>query len=307
MTTALRHLVPQPQGPYHRIRELVHELAPGEGHTALRAPDICLYRFSAPTTYVKAAHYGITLGIVVDGAKRVRAGGQELVVDPGRLIVLTREGEHQAQVIEATRARPYLGLGICFQPESVARALLALAEAGGATEAPDGPPAFTLPPDDGLGDAVERLLRTVADPLDRKLLAPLILDEILLRLLRTEAAAAVRGSVGSAGDADRILGAMQYIRQNLTDKLTVDKLARLAGMSPSHFAHRFSAVARTSPMRYLRGVRLDAARVRLLGRGARVSQVAVDVGFESAAHFTREFKRRFGQSPSKALAPLAPR
>ena len=73
-------------------------------------------------------------------------------------------------------------------------------------------------------------------------------------------------------------------------------------MSPSHFAHRFSAVARVSPMRYLREVRLDTARSRLLGNGARVSEVAVAVGFESPAHFTREFKRRFGVSPSKTRA-----
>jgi AraC-like DNA-binding protein len=95
-----------------------------------------------------------------------------------------------------------------------------------------------------------------------------------------------------------MLGVMQFIRQHHTDKLNVDQLARLTSMSPSHFAHRFRAVARTSPMRYLRAARLDAARVQLLGAGARVSQVAVDVGFESPAHFTREFKRRFGVSPS---------
>ena len=77
-------------------------------------------------------------------------------------------------------------------------------------------------------------------------------------------------------------------------------------MSPSHFAHRFRAVARVSPMRYLRDVRLDAARTRLLGNGVRVSEVAIEVGFESPAHFTREFKRRFGVSPSKSLAGLAP-
>ena len=76
-------------------------------------------------------------------------------------------------------------------------------------------------------------------------------------------------------------------------------------MSPSHFAHRFRAIARVSPMRYLRDVRLDAARTRLLGNGVRVSEVAIEVGFESPAHFTREFKRRFGVSPSKSLAGLA--
>jgi AraC-like DNA-binding protein len=69
-------------------------------------------------------------------------------------------------------------------------------------------------------------------------------------------------------------------------------------MSPSHFAHRFSAVARISPMRYLREARLEQARVLLTASGARAGEVALEVGFESPAHFAREFKRRFGVSPS---------
>jgi len=132
-------------------------------------------------------------------------------------------------------------------------------------------PAFTLDCDHNIAEAVERLLRTLTDPLDRKLLAPLILDEILFRLLRTEAAAAVRAGVGPAGDAHRIVEAMRFIRENHADKLSVDELARKVAMSPSHFAHRFSAVARVSPMRYLREVRLDTARSRLVSNGARVS------------------------------------
>jgi len=143
------------------------------------------------------------------------------------------------------------------------------------------------------------LLRLIADPAEAKLLGPLLVDEILLRLLRTDAAATLRAGVGSVVDAQRIVEAMKFIRENYAEKLRVEEVARRVAMSPSHFAHRFQAVARISPMRYLRQVRLERARERLVG-GARVSEVAVDVGFESPAHFTREFKRRFGVSPSMA-------
>ena len=166
-------------------------------------------------------------------------------------------------------------------------------------------PAFLLECNLGIADALERLLRSIADPLDRRLLAPLVADEILYRLLRTDAAAAVRAGVGPAADAPRIMEAMQYMRQNHAEKLNVEQIARRTAMSPSHFAHRFRAIARVSPMRYLRDVRLDAARTRLLANGVRVSEVAIEVGFESPAHFTREFKRRFGVPPSRSLSALA--
>jgi AraC-like DNA-binding protein len=297
-------LEPSADGALDRLRALALGLARGEGHTPLMFPDLCLYRFDAPTTFVKAATFGVTLGAVLQGAKRLRFGDRALTVDPTGLVVVTRESEHQVSVIQATRRQPYLGVALCFGPERVARALLALTEAGG-TPARESVPAFMLEWDAGLIDALERLLRALADPLDRKLLAPLAVDEILFRLLRSEAAAAVRAGVGPAADARRILEAMRFIRENHAEKLSVDQLARHTAMSPSHFAHRFRAVARVSPMRYLREVRLDAARVRLLGNGSRVSEVAIEVGFESPAHFTREFKRRFGVSPSKSLAPLS--
>jgi AraC-like DNA-binding protein len=303
LTTTRPFVDPRGADPLDRLRALALDLAAEEGHTPLLFPDLCLYRFNAPTTFVKAATFGVTLGAVLQGAKRLRFGHRELTVDPARMVVVTRESAHEVSVVEATRSRPYLGLALCFGPERVARSLLALTEAGGKPTR-ESVPAFVLDWDAGITGAMERLLRALADPLDRRLLAPLVVDEILFRLLRSDAAAAVRGGVGRAADAQRILGAMQFIRDNHAEKLNVEQLARHTAMSPSHFAHRFRAVARVSPMRYLREVRLDAARARLLGNGSRVSEVAIEVGFESPAHFTREFKRRFGVSPSKSLSAL---
>jgi len=298
------------EGPLARVKELVNAAARDEGRMGSLLPELCLYRFSTPTTYFKSATAGVTLAAVLQGAKRLRFGGHEITVDPRRLLVVTRETEHTSSVIDASRQLPYLGLSVCCGPDRVARALLAMADAGGGA-ARETVPAFALDCDAGIADALERLLRTLGDPLDRKLLAPLVIDELLFRLLRTEAAAAVRAGVGPAADAGRIIDAMRFMRQNHAEKLSVDRLARTAAMSPSHFAHRFRAVARISPMRYLRYARLDAARARLLEDGARVSEVATDVGFESPAHFTREFKRRFGVSPSQIRSglpgPRAPR
>ena len=306
MSTAVHSFQPGSDDLLGHVRDLAFDLAREDGHTPLLFPDLCLYRFSTPQTFVKAATFGVTLGVVLQGAKRVRFGAHELAVDPTRLLVVTRDTTRFATaVVDATHQRPYLGLSLCFGPERVARALLALAEAGGATaRESEAVPAFLLDCNRGIVDALERLMQAIVDPLDRKLLAPLVIDEILYRLLRTDAAAAVRGGVGPAADAPRILDAMQFMRQNHAAKLSVEQIARQIAMSPSHFAHRFRAIARVSPMRYLRDVRLDAARVRLLGSGLRVSEVAVEVGFESPAHFTREFKRRFGVPPSRSLSAL---
>jgi AraC-like DNA-binding protein len=278
------------------VRDLIFDLARDEGPNPLPFPGLCVCRFTTPTLYDKAEAAGTTVGAVLQGTKQLRLGGRALTVPAGRMVVVTRPCAYASSIVEASRQRPYLSLSLSFPPERVAHALITLAEAGGTTST-ETTPAFLLDCDLGIASAMERLLRLVADPVEAKLLGPLIVDEILLRLLRTDAAATLRAGVGSPADAQRILQAMQYIRENYATKLRVDEVARRVAMSPSHFAHRFQAVARTSPMRFLRQVRLDFARQRLVS-GARVSEVAIDVGFESPAHVTREFKRKFGFSPS---------
>lgn len=291
--------------PLDRVRARAFALAVHDGHTGLENPDVCLYRFPRPTRIVKQSTFGVTLGVVLSGEKLMRIGGAELHADARQLVVITRDAEYTDIAVTPTDERPYLGLSVLFRPERVAKALVALAEAG-APSSEETVPAFFMPVDADIVDAFDRLLRTLDDPLDRTLIAPLVLDELLFRLLRSDAAAAVRAGVGPAHDATRVLEAMQFIRANHMKKLSVDDLARKVAMSPSHFAHRFTAVARTSPMRYVREVRLERAR-ELLGRpGARAGEVGARVGFESAAHFAREFKRRFGRSPSQYTPREAP-
>jgi AraC-like DNA-binding protein len=284
--------------PLDHVRTRALALAENEGHTGIENPALCLYRFPRPTEFTKMATFGVTLGVVLQGTKEMRVAGTQLRADPRQLVVITRDAEYTSIAITPPDDRPYLGLSVLFSPEQVAKALVALAEAG-APQSREVTPAFSMPLEPNIVEALERLLRTFDDPLDRTLIAPLVLDEILFRLLRSDAAAAVRAGVGPAQDATRILEAMQFIRANHTRKLSVEHIARKVAMSPSHFAHRFTAVARTSPMRYLREVRLERARALMAEHGARAGEVAGRVGFESAAHFTREFKRRFGRPPSQ--------
>jgi AraC-like DNA-binding protein len=156
--------------------------------------------------------------------------------------------------------------------------------------------AFSAPLESVVAEPLSRLLKTVDDPVERRTLAPLAVEELVFRLLRSEAAAAMRGAIRST-DTGPITEAMRLMRKQAFRPLSVEGIARQVAMSPSHFAHRFRAVARMSPMRFVKEVRLDAARTLLLSQGVRASEVALRVGYESPAHFARDFKRRFGASP----------
>jgi AraC-like DNA-binding protein len=280
------------------LRAVLEPFAPAEGGASCPYTRLKVYRFDQVTRFDKAPAFGVTLGLVLRGEKQLRLADHTLTVRPGELVLVTRETLYLNAITEA----PYLGVSLSFTPEAVARSLVALAEAGEPKQCIETVPAFVDRAEPRIVDTLRRLVGAVADPVERQMLVPLAQEELLFHLLRSPAAAAIRGAVGTSIDRARILEAMRFIRANATRALSVDEIARGVAMSPSHFAHRFRDVARISPMRYLREVRLENARLMLLD-GRRAGEVATEVGFESPSHFTREFKRRFGQPPSLYRAP----
>lgn len=279
------------------FQALVAAHARVDGRSDALHPGVYFYRATQPTRFRKTLAFGPTLTVVAQGRKVARFGALELAYAPCHYLVVTGEVTFDGEILEASPAAPYLAVCVELPCDVIARTLLALADTHVAT-AVEPAPAFVAPTDPAIKDTVVRLLRAMDDPLERRLVTPLILEELVFRLLRTDAAAVLRAAVARDRDADSIQQAMRFMRAHATRPLSVEEVARHVAMSPSHFAHRFRAVARTSPMRYLKQVRLLDARALLLTDGLRVSEAAARVGYESASHFTRDFKSYFGATPA---------
>jgi AraC-like DNA-binding protein len=271
-----------------------------DGRSDALHPGIHFYRVTQPVRFRKVSTFGPTLTLVAQGKKVVRFRGLELRYEPCRYLVVTGESTFEGEVLEASPERPYLAVCMDIPCDLVAKTLLALADAQ-VTPVGDGAQAFVAPTEAPIKDAVIRLLQAIDDPLERKMIAPLALEELVFRLLRTEAAAVLRQAVARDRDTESVQQAMRFMRQHSARMLSVEQVARHVAMSPSHFAHRFRAVAQTTPMRYLKQLRLQEARALLLTDGLRVSQVASRVGYESASHFTRDFKAYYGAAPAEYL------
>lgn len=100
------------------------------------------------------------------------------------------------------------------------------------------------------------------------------------------------------GLRDPIVGqALAALHGQPTEAWTVDRLARLVGLSRSVFAERFTEMVGEPPMQYLALWRMQLAS-RMLTEGGRVAEVAASVGYESEAAFSRAFKKLVGQAPA---------
>jgi AraC-like DNA-binding protein len=264
-------------------------LAPAEGRIASAIPGVWFFRHDRPTPPTRYRTCTLTAGLVVEGRKAVRVEGAELWYDAASYFVVRGETVYEANVAEA----PYLAIGLEIPPQVVVETLLELGPVSAPTAAVS---AFVAPVDEPLRDAMVRLVTAAANPVERRILAPLVLREVVYRLLCTDAASVLRSGVREA-EREPIRAAMGYLETHADRRITVDEVARHVGMSASHFAHRFREIVNTTPMQYLKHVRMDRARTLLLADGLRPSEIASRVGYASLSHFTRDFKRQFGVAP----------
>lgn len=108
----------------------------------------------------------------------------------------------------------------------------------------------------------------------------------------------VRGSTGrvrSGKSATAI--AIRQMQGNPEKDLTVDRLARLAGVSRTTFYRQFSEASGTTPARHIRQMRLQMACRRLRDSAATVATIAQECGFSSLIYFTQFFRREMGETP----------
>ncbi|MBV1859256.1 MAG: AraC family transcriptional regulator [Nannocystaceae bacterium] len=284
-----------------QLRRLVVPRALGEGVMATALPRLWISCARSPVCAKRVEARMVTLAVILEGRKVVGFGDQELAYDPGNYLLITGERRYTATIEGASRDQPYYSLSLEFSPERVAEALLALTDAGVSFEEDeDDQPAVIARLDAPVLDALVRLVECLDDPISLKVLAPGTELELLVHLLRSPAGATLRQA--AAVDDGRILRARVFLQNHVGRRVSVDDVARHVAMSTSHFAHRFREVVRVSPMQYLKHLRLERARLLMLGEGLGAAEAGVSVGYASPSHFTRDFKGHFGDPPATYLS-----
>jgi transcriptional regulator GlxA family with amidase domain len=92
---------------------------------------------------------------------------------------------------------------------------------------------------------------------------------------------------------------LALLHTNPQEPWTVASLARCAAVSRSLFAVKFAQLVGVSPLQYVKRLRLNAAAIRLRSTGDKLHLIAADVGYESAAGFTKAFKKHLGKTPGE--------
>lgn len=95
----------------------------------------------------------------------------------------------------------------------------------------------------------------------------------------------------------QVARAIKWIRSHYAEKIRIETLADVAGMSITSFHRHFLAVTSLSPIQFQKQVRLQMARSILISSPRGVADVGLAVGYDSPSQFSREYRRLFGRPP----------
>ena len=261
-----------------------------------------LARSSKPTQPIHSL-YQPAFCVVAQGRKQALLGEEVFRYDPGHYLIYTVDLPLTFQVEEASKERPYLGFRLNLDSSLVASVMM---ESG--IEPKKGDVSMKAmdvsPMDANLLDAVVRLVRLLDAPVEGKVLEPLIVREIVFRLLAGGQGARLSHLLAAGADTHRISRAIGHLRDNFDQPLRIEDVARDLGMSVSGFHHHFKSVTAMSPLQFQKQVRLQEARRLMLGEDLDAASAGFRVGYEDPSYFSRDYKKLFGAPPQRDIAKL---
>jgi AraC-like DNA-binding protein len=240
---------------------------------------------------------------IAQGAKEIMCGEEAYRYDPASYLLTAVEVPISAQILQASEDEPFLGVVLNLDPTRVSSVMV---EAGypGSPEDSSVRGIGVGEFDVSLLDALVRLVRVSESPEDASQLAPLIRREIIYRLLSGDQGERLRQVAVLGNRQHRIVEAIEHIRDGFDQKLEIEEIAKKFGMSTSSFHRHFKDVTAMTPLQYQKKLRLQEARRLMLADDFDASTAGFEVGYNDASHFSREYKRMFGQPPMTDVQEL---
>jgi AraC-like DNA-binding protein len=244
-----------------------------------------------------------SLCIIAQGVKTVIVGQEVFEYDTSRMLVFSVALPVAAQVTQASQSEPYLSFRLDLEPLKISNLVLKVFPHG-LPPVQERKAVYVAPLEANIVDAATRLVECLAQPGDVELVAPLVTDEILIRLLRSPIGVRVAQMGFAESSVHRVAKAISWLRDNFSQPMKVEDLAELVHMSVSSFHEHFKSVTSMSPLHYQKVLRLQEARRLMLSTMMDAGTASQRVGYLSASQFSREYSRFFGSAPTRDIARL---
>ncbi|MFT0800048.1 AraC family transcriptional regulator [Bacillus swezeyi] len=287
----------QLQSKEEELTNLVSSFAVKDGTTPTSISGLEFIRSDKQLEPVHTMHEP-ALCFVLQGRKVISIMGEDFIYRKGDYLVVAVDLPVIGEILEASEMEPYLCLRLNFNIMQIAEVSKEFKRYS-TNKGVSGRGIFVDQTDEVILDAIIRLVKLLDTPEDTEILAPLIIKEILYRIMQGKHGDTVKSLVAKGSKLSEVAGALDYLKKNFSHEIKIDELAKKVNLSPSALYHHFKQVTTMTPIQYQRALRLHEARRLIMGKDMRVADAAFQVGYESPSYFNREYRKMFGRPPGK--------
>lgn len=238
--------------------------------------------------------------IAAQGKKRITVGKDAYEYSASRMYIAPVALPVAMKIMQASPQVPFLGIGLYLDPQRIA-SLLPMVFPNGLPEVRNRSACYVIEADLAMMNAAARLMACLSSPDDAQMLAPLVKDEIYIRLLRSPIGVYVAETVLAESGMQQVAKAIDWLQNNFSQPWKVADLAELVHMSESSFREYFRSATAMSPLQYQKVLRLQEARRLMLSSSIDATTASRLVGYLSDSQFSRDYSRFFGCPPTRDI------
>ncbi len=247
--------------------------------------------------------YKPSICVVAQGAKTAMLADETYRYDPYSFLITSVDLPIAGRISEASSSIPYLGLKLSFDTDVIMDVVQMMDHSARTdSETQETATGITVnamsPP---IMDTVVRLLQLLDQPQDIPVLAPLMIRELVYRILQSQHGHVLYPFAVTDSYSYRIARTIQFIKQHYNEPLEMEQLARDVQLSSSAFHKHFKRITTMSPLQYQKTIRLQEAQRLMLTEAMPAADAAFAVGYESPSQFSREYARLYGKPPMQNI------
>lgn len=277
--------------------QILESLLPEDGMLQTDITALSLSKVSMTSEFA-CSMYEPSVYFIARGVKEVHLAEQIYTYDASTYMISSVHLPLSGKIIEASQESPYLALKLTFSLDEIMEVVQESGDAFVQSCTKKCDCALVMGKmDEALLDALIRLVSLLKNQKMISTLSPLIIKEVLYRLLDHHPQMFIKQFATMGSYAYRIMQAIHLINTHFAEPLRITEMAHQLGMSNSLFHRHFKKVTTLTPIQYQKKVRLQMARKLLLSQKVDAANASFQVGYASPSQFSREYTRMYGLPP----------
>jgi AraC-like DNA-binding protein len=286
-----------------RLAEHIRSHTPYDGDFDNKTLHCKFGRYSKGGTVCVKTFNEPSLLIVAQGAKKMSIGQGVYHVGKAQMLLLPVALPVEIHSLQASQSKPFLNIGLHLDSHRIFDLASKIYPQGVHKEQRDDT-GLVADADIHIINAVNRLLMCLSNAEDIQYIAPLVLDEIVIRVLRSPIGIRIVQMGFTGSNMQGIIRAISWLAENFSQQVKVADLAGMAYMSESTFHKHFKNVTSMTPLQYQKSLRLHEARRLMLSESMDATTASSLVGYVSVSQFNRDYSRFFGTPPKRNMTKL---